>query len=174
MTDRDTAETGRDTADAEAREREVFARMDDDLACITEQGNAFQGQFNAMMAAWQPVPPEMFAYYAQGLTQWIEHFQQSAGPEARALAEAGRPAAGERLAAIVAHLEKMAAGYRQMAGEQVAHAAALSKVMLGGNTFGPIANPAAATNREVAGINAATNAERTASFERQALLFRQI
>jgi hypothetical protein len=107
--------------DVDAVERETMARLDADMATMTEEGRHFQQQFDAMAAAWQPFPPQMFSQYADRLERWIAHLRQEAGPAAGWLVFKERPATAERLAAVIADLGKAVAGYRQMAGEQVAH-----------------------------------------------------
>jgi hypothetical protein len=106
--------------DIDAYEHAIRSRLEADVATLTWQGHQFQQQFNAMSAAWQPMPPQMFAQYADGLERWIYYFQQAAGPAADWLAGAGRPAVRQRLAAVINDLILAVPRYRQMAGQQTA------------------------------------------------------
>ncbi len=177
MTDAEGAGAG-EAVDVDAYEREMMGRFDAEMSAMTEQGRRFQQQFDAMMAAWQPVPPQMFSQYADGLERWIAHHRNGAGPAAEWLERAGRPALGQRLAAVVDDLGKAVAGYRQMAGQQVAHMNGLGQIqtnmysqqLAGQQEIGQIR---AGTNREINEMWAAGQAERTASFERQNALFRR-
>jgi hypothetical protein len=145
----------------DAYERDVIARMDADVGMVTAQGQQFQQQFNAMAAAWQPMPPYMFAQYADGLARWVAYFRQAAGPAADWLARAGRPVAAQRLAAIVDDMIKAEGTYRQMAGQQVAHLSALTQATT-------------QSNREVADIWAATHAAQVASYDRMNAAMRSV
>jgi hypothetical protein len=164
--------------DVDAYEREMMARFDAEMAAMTEQGRRFQQQFDAMMAAWQPVPPQMFSQYADGLERWSAHHRNGAGPAAEWLASAGRPTLGQRLAAVVDDLGKAVTGYRQMAGQQVAHMNGLGQIqtgmysqqLAGQREIGQIR---ADTNREINEMWAKGQAESTAAFERQNALFRK-
>ena len=116
---------GTGPTDVDTYERNVTAQLDRDLMMLTAQGEQFQQMFNAMMASWQPMPPMMFAQRADGLAQWIEYFRQAALPATDWLARAGRPAAGQRLAAILEDLGRAVINYRQMASQQAEHLGAL-------------------------------------------------
>jgi hypothetical protein len=215
---KDGAHTG---FDIDGYERGISSRLDADIAMLTAQGNQFQQQFNAMIAAWQPIPPQMFAQYAQGLEQWIYYLGQAAGPAADWLAGAGRPAVRQRLNAVISDLVRAVPRYRQMAAQQAAHLGMLNQhaAHLGGfpqpsaypsvpaqpaahaggpaqpaahpagpaqpaaHSAGP-AQPAAQpggltqaivqSNREIAAVWAATNAERLASYDRMSAARRSV
>lgn len=179
--------------DIDAYERAISSRLDADIAMLTAQGNQFQQQFNAVTAAWQPVPPMMLAQYAQGLEQWICYLRQAAGPAADWLAGAGRPAVRQRLNAVISDLVRAVPRYRQMAAQQAAHLGMLNHHAAHPGGFpqpsaypGVPAQPAARpagpaqpaaqpgglrqaivqSNREIAAVWAATNAERFASNDR--------
>lgn len=164
--------------DVDAYEREMMGRFDAEMAAMTEQARRFQQQFDAMMATWQPIPPQMFSQYADGLERWIAHHRNGAGPAAEWLASAGRPTLGQRLAAVVDDLGKAIAGYRQMAGQQVAHMNSLGQIQTGMYSQGlasqrEIGRIQADTNREINKMWEAGQAERTAAFQRQNDLFRR-
>jgi hypothetical protein len=145
--------------DAESFERGVSAQLDADTATLQAQGQDFQQRVYAMNAMGQTVPPQMFSMYADGLANWIQYLGQ-ARPAAEWLARSGRPLFGQRLKAIVDDLSKAVPIYRQMAHQQVAHL----------NGLASITN---ATNREINGIIAETNAARSAAFARQNALWRK-
>lgn len=144
--------------DVESFERGVSAQLDADTATLLAQGQDFQQRVYAMNAMGQAVPPQMFALYADGLANWIQYLGQ-ATPAGEWLARSGRPAFGQRLAAIVDDLAKAVPIYRQMAQQQVAHLSGLASIT---NT----------TNREINAMMAETNAARSAAFARQNAAFR--
>ena len=172
---------GHTNFDIDAYERAISSRLDADVAMLTGQGHQFQHQFNAMAAAWQPMPPYMFAQYADGLERWIHYLLQAAGPAADWLAGAGRPAVRQRLHAIINDLVLAVPRYRQMAGQPTAHLSGPTQPTAHPSAPAqPTAHPSAFTravaqsNREVAALWKATNAERSASHDRMSAARRSV
>lgn len=184
--------TGTGPIDVDTYERNVTAQLDRDLGVLTAQGEHFQQMFNAMVASWQPMPPMMFAQRADGLAQWIEYFRQHAVPATDWLTGAGRPAAGQRLAAILEDLGKAVVTYREMAGQAAAHLSGLQQGAMAtyyGQMPGQPATAAAsaqpagqqgptpyeirmAANQEINAGWAKAHEDQVASFERQNALWR--
>jgi hypothetical protein len=164
--------------DVDAFEREMMARLDAEMATMREEGLHFQRQIEAVVAAWQPIPPQMYSQYADGLESWIAYLRQGAGPAADWLARAGRPAMGRLLAAVIDDLAKAIPGYRQLVGQQVAHMNALGQIQTGmyrqqAASQREIGQIQAATTREINANWAAAQAARTRAFDQQVAQFRR-
>jgi len=113
-------------------EQHMFAILNQALAQQTAYTQQFTAQLDQIRAAWQPVPPQMYAGFGAYLRRWVAYCEQFQ-PAAEWLAARNRPQMKDRIAAIRTDCATAAAGYEQMAQSASAAASDLWKKQAAAN-----------------------------------------